>query len=190
MAEWNTYYTTQRIMEDLDIPISDDEVRYYKENHHASECQRQLFYSLYAGYFNSYRDLRLLRPNEYIKLLILLQKKLLLESGFTMNAIGTDRIYLPYILTGNLEGKVTTRLIRNNQYQMAIDNSSIYDHLNNVRYKRIQEKDKNMLNRILSTFATTKFSYVSYENPDLLGKPIEYDPYDIASEVLYFINNI
>lgn len=190
MAELNAQFTINDIMRDLDIPISDDEIRYYRKHHHVSECQRQLVYSIYSSYFNSYRDLKLLEPDDYIRLLILLKKKLLLESGFAMDALGTDRIYLPYILTGNLEGKINTRLIRNNQYQMAVEESSIYDHLNNVTYRRIQEKDKNMLKRILSTFATTTFSYVSYENPELLGKPIEYESYDIASEILYFINNI
>lgn len=190
MAELNTEYTIKRIMEDLDIPITDDEIEYYKKNHHASDCQRQLVYSIYANYFNSYRDLRLVPPNDYIKLLILLKKKLLLESGFAMEALDTEGIYLPHILTGNLEGKINTRLIRNNQYQMAIDNSSINEHLMGKKYRRIHEKYPHMLASILSTFATTSFSYVSYDKPDLLGKPIEYETYDIASEILYFIDSI
>ena len=47
---------------------------------------------------------------------------------------------------------------------------------------------EDILNQKLSTVINTKFSYVTYENPELTGTEIEYDVVEIADELVVFLD--
>ena len=112
LADLNIEMTIKAIMRQIDIPLSEDEINYYMIHHHPSKIQIQLVYAYYTKYFGSYRDLNLLTRKQYITLLLLLKKKLLLELGFE-NDGKIHYASLPYLLTGNLIDRVNTRIIRN-----------------------------------------------------------------------------
>jgi hypothetical protein len=121
--------------------------------------------------------------------MLLLKKKLLKELGFENN----DEIYqaaLPYILTGNLESKVNTRLIRNNRFISKIEESYLYQNLINNKYAYLQQIKPDYILSLVSSLINTKFSYVTYENTDLLGQEIEYSEDMISDELLFFLNSI
>lgn len=193
MADINIEMTIKKIRDNIDLPITTEEVDYYMINHQPSKIQILLVHAYYAKYFGSYRDLKLLTKRDYIILLLLLKKKLLLDLGYEEN-IGDETIIhtasLPYILTGNLSDKVNTRIIRNNKFIAKIEESYIYQDLINNKYKLLNLVKKDELLSILSTIINTIFTYVVYEQPDLLGTEIVYSEDKIADELLFFLSTI
>lgn len=191
LSDLNIKTTLDRIKRNIDVPISKEEVDYYIKNHHPSKIQMQLVYAYYAKYFGSYRDLNVLTRRDYMTLLVLLKKKLLLELGYENDENGT--IYyasLPYILTGNLEDRLNTRIIRNNKFLNKIDDNYMYENLINNKYRLMESINPEGLLTLISTILNSKFTYVVYEYPELLGQPIEYSDDKTTDELLFFLNSI
>jgi hypothetical protein len=189
-ADINIEKTIERIQRIIDVPLTEDEINYYRYNHYPSSIQIQLINSYYTKYFGAYRDLNLLTRRQYIMLMLLLKKKLLIELGFEHQGDDVYQAALPYILTGNLETKVNTRLIRNNRFISKIEESYLYQNLINNKYSYLQQIKPDYILSLLSSLINTKFSYVTYENPELLGKEIEYSEDMISDELLFFLNSI
>lgn len=190
-AEVNIETTTKRIKEMIDIDISAEEVKYYRDYHKPHKLQIQLVNSYYTKFFGSYRDLNLLVRNDYNVLLLLVKKKLLLESGIDINENKVvDECKLPYVLTGNISDKVNSRIIRNSKFIKKIESNTIYQHLINHKYKYLCQIKPDYILSLLSTFINTSFTYVCYENKDLLGKEIEYSEDKIADELLFLLDAI
>ena len=97
---------------------------------------------------------------------------------------------LPYILTGKLEDKVNTRIIRNNKFVSKIEESYLYQHLIQNKYKYLEQIRPKFIIQLLSSFINTKFSYITYENEELLGKEIKYSDDKIGDELLFFLYTI
>lgn len=191
MSDINIRVTITRIKRLIDVPYTEDEVKYYMYNHRPSKIQTQLVYSFYAKYFGSYSDLNLLTRHDYMTLLVILKKKLLLELGYEGQANG--EVYcasLPYILTGNLEDKLNTRVIRNTKFISKIEESYIYKNLIENKYKLLEEIAPESIISILSSIINSRFSYVVYEYPELYGQEILYSDDKIADELLFFLNSI
>ena len=116
LTDINVRNCIQRIQKEIDVPITEEEIQYYRDNQYPSALQVELVRLYYANYFNNYRDLKLVNRREYIILMLLLKKKLLIEAGYDKDSNEFTDCILPYILTGNLEESVNTRLIRNNKF--------------------------------------------------------------------------
>lgn len=191
MADINLEETIRRLEEMIDVPITDEEIQYYRDHMYPSSLQIQLIYSYYAKYFGNYQDLNLAIRRDYIRLALMLKKKLLIESGYESNEKGEiHQVALPYILTGNLEDQVRTRVIRNNKFISKIQESYLYQNLVENKYRFLNEIKPDYILSLLSQFINTKFSYVVYEKPDLLGQEIKYSEDKISDEILFFLNSI
>ena len=191
MSDINIRMTIDRIKRLFDVPVTEEEIQYFMVNHKPTKIQTQLVYSFYAKYFGSYRDLYLLTRHDYMLLLLILKKKLLLELGFDGKEEGTTYYAsLPYILTGNLEDKLNTRVIRNSKFLAKIEESYIYEDLDKNKYNLLKEIDSDALLSILSSIINSRFTYVSYEFPELLGQEILFSDDKIADELLFFLNSI
>ena len=192
MTDINLDVTIKQLEKKIDIPISDEEVMYYRENMYPDKIQIQLIYSYFAKEFGSYQDLNLAVRKDYIRLALMLKKKLLIENGY--NNYGEDsKVYhaaLPYILTGNVAEQVNTKIIRNNKFLSKIQESYLYQNLIENKYRAMNQINPDFIQKLLSQFINTQFTYVTYENPDLLGKPIEYSDDKISDELLFFLNSI
>jgi hypothetical protein len=190
-ADINIQKTIERIRKIIDVPLSEEEVDYYREHLTPSKIQIQLIYSYYTKYFGSYRDLNLLTRRDYIILALLLKKKLLIELGYEKDENGeVHQAALPYILTGNLEDRVNTRIIRNNKFISKIEESYLYQNLITNKYNLLQQIKPDYILSLLSTLINTRFTYVTYENPELLGQEILYSEDKISDELLFFLNSI
>ena len=189
-ADINIDSTVNMIKKLIDIPISDDEVNYYMKHHVPSKIQIQLVYSYYTKYFHSYRDLNLLTRRDYITLLLLLKKKLLIELGYEEEDGTIHQAALPYILTGNLEDKLNTRIIRNNKFISKVEESYLYKNLVETKFFLLQQIKPDYVLSLLSSIINSKFTYIVYERPDLLGHEISYSEDKISDELLFFLNSI
>lgn len=191
MSDLNIELTIDRIRRQIDIPISEEEINYYMINHHPSKIQIQLVYAYYTKYFGSYRDLNLLTRKQYITLLLLLKKKLLLDLGYEQDEDGElHYASLPYLLTGNLSDKVNTRIIRNNKFIAKIEESYMYQNLIENKYRLLGFLKQDAVLSLLSSIINTRFTYVTYEYPELLGTEIFYSEDKISDELLFFLSSI
>ncbi|WP_171567724.1 hypothetical protein, partial [Brevibacillus sp. MCWH] len=134
-----------------------------------------------AKYFGGYRDLNLITRKQFVKLLLLLKKKLQIQ-GY---------IYLPQLLTANID-KYNKRTIKNSKFLNKIGSSSIYQTLMNDKYSTLEElKKSNLVLDLLSAAINSTFTIVDYDNPEKLGEPLEINNLDtLSDEFLNFINQI
>ena len=191
LSDLNISLTMDKIRKIIDVPITEEEIMYYKDHHAPSPIQIELVYSYYTKFFGNYVDLNLLTRLQYIELLIRLKKKLLIDLGYEEDSNG--RIHyasLPYILTGNVTDKVNTRIIRNNTIISKIEKSYSYQTLINEKYRNLESLKPKIILQKLSTIINTRFTYVTYEYPELLGTEIVYPDDKIIDELLNFLCEI
>lgn len=189
MANINVDICLNKLTKDIDVPITEEEIAYYRKNHFPSDIQVHLVRSYYASFFSSYRDENLLTRYQYNRLLLLLKKKLLLESGYEMNDVNMN-VYLPYILTGNLEGPVVKKKIRNAKLVTRLDEDPLYQYLVNEQYKELEERKPGFIKALIGQFLNTQFTYVCYEKPELTGQPIIPDEDTLCYEILLFLKKV
>ena len=189
MANINIGFCLERLHKDIDVPISEEEIQYYRDNHYPSDVQVHLVRSAFADFFASYRDENLLNRREYNELMLLLKKRLLLENGYGADSVGT-LTYLPHIICGNLDGKVSTKHIRNNKLMSELEENPTYQYLVNIKYKELEELKPGYVKDQISVFLNTQFTYVCYEDQSLTGKPINAPEKKLCDELLFFLKTI
>ena len=191
LTDLNIKMTIERIRKLFDIPVSEEEIDYYQKYHKPSKIQKSLVFAYYTKYFGSYRDLNLLTRRQYLELLLLLKKRLLIELGYEEDSEGEIHYAsLPYILTGNLVDKVNTRIIRNNRFITKVEENDIYNNLINDKYRLLSHLKPDSMISILSSVINTRFTYVTYEDPSLLGTEIYYSDDKVSDELLFFLSSI
>jgi hypothetical protein len=263
MSDINIPTTIKFLKRRFNIEISEAEIDYYIKNHVPSQIQIQLVHSYYAKYFGSYRDLMLCTRRDYVILMLLLKKKLMIELGYehdegidtssyikckevidilrkdmgengevfgdeivdariiaAMNdagfvgtidevkeAIEMDRYFdengniiytdinmrpvaLPYIICGNLGDQINTRVIRNIKFTEKVESSYTFQKLQEENHKYLNFIKQNYDMALISSLINTRFTYVEYEHPELLGQEITYSDNKIADEILFFLASI
>lgn len=191
LAEINRITTLDRLHRKINVPISEEEIAYYREHYHPADIQINFVRDIYSELFMSYRDLYTIDRHEYNELVLLLKKKLLLDAGFReLHEPVTNFVVLPYILTGNISEKVNRRVIKNSKLLASLEEDEDYQYLVNVKYKELEERKPGWVRDQISNFINTKFTYVTYEAPELTGKVIEAPEEQICSEVIFFLKNV
>lgn len=181
LSDINIKRTIKRIKAKMNIKVPKDELRYYRDHLKITKFQSQLVFYFYAKYFGGYRDLNLLTRTQYLKLLIILKHRLQYQ-GY---------VYLPQILTSNIESRLNTRTIQNNKFLSKIQTSSIYQAIISDKYSTLQDIDKpHMILNLLSTILNTTFTFVDYDHPNMIGKPIELNQDVACDEFLNFLNQL
>ena len=181
LSDINIKQTIKRIKKNMHMDISDDELEFYRNNLKITRLQSQLVFYYYAKYFNGYRDLNLLNRTQYLKLLIMLKKRLQYQNF----------IYFPQIISANIESKLNARTIRNDKFLTKIQTSQIYQSLVENKYSTLENINKgDTILNLLSTLLNTTFTFVDYEHPDMLGNPIELNQDMVSDEFLNFLNQL
>lgn len=190
LAEVGNKIEIERIVKNNDFGITEEEIDYYVKNHNPSELQVELVYNYWGKNFGSYRNTSLIDRRDYIRLLLILKKRLLLQSGVESEDGFSCNAKLPYILTGNLQDKVNTRIIRNNKFVGKINEAYLYEKLKEKKYSNLCKIKPDYILSLLSQIINTTFTYVVYEDEELLGKEIEYNEDKISDELLFFLNQM
>lgn len=191
IATMNADETAEEIKSMIDIPVSEEEVKYMMDHWKPNDLQIRLINSFFASYFGNYRDTNLLTRNNFYYLAILLKKKLLLEHGWEINDDGViESAVLPYVLTGNLEGRMNSRIIRNNKYMNKLEEDIHYIELSQNEYSLLLEIHADEIKSIISTFVNSRFTYVTPEEPELTGSDIIYSEDKIGDEAVLFLFNL
>ena len=192
LADLNIEMTMRRILDQVDIPIGPDEIDYHMKYATFSDIQTEYIRAFYANKFGNYSDLSLIPKRQMVILTLLMKKILLLDLGYDTRSKSAKNAALPYILSGNLEDRVVNRMVRNSKFIESLENSYKYQRLIGNDYEMLQQIDGKgeFIKSRLSTLINTKFSYVTYEEPELTGKEIEYDESQIADELCTFLEYI
>lgn len=178
--------TIEELSKRIDVPITEAEIAYYTEHLYPSNLQIELIRSVYADFFSSYRIESLINRHVYIIMALRLKKRLLLMGGCNASRFDTT-IWLPYILTGNMVGHENNKLIRDATVIDAIQNDPIYIYLTTDKYRELEEEKPGAIMERIMTVVNTKFTYVVYENNDILGQPIEAPVQELAAEMLLLL---
>ena len=179
LSEINIKETIKRLQKKMHIKIKKKEIEFYRNNLKISKFHTQLVFYYFAKYFGGYRDLNSLGRTKYLKLLILLKRRLQYQ-GYE---------YLPQIFSSNIESKLNARTIRNDKFLSKIESAPIYQSLIANKYSTLEDINKNdLIINLLSTLLNTTFTFVDYDHPEFTGKPIEIDQDKLADEFLNFIN--
>ena len=190
LAEQNVKIELERIKRDNDIGITDDEINFYMKYHQPSLLQVQLVFSYWGKHFGPYRNTANISKRDYIILLLVLRNRLLLNAGLDNAKDVQEKVKLPFLLTGNKLDKINTRIIRNNKFISKVDESYLYEKIRTEKYSNLCMIRPDYILSILSQAINTTFTYVTYEHPELMGTPIEYNEDKISDELLFFINSI
>ena len=189
MSEVNIKDTIRRLREQYGGAISEEEIDYYIKHQKPSDIQTHLIRSLYSKEFMSYRDQYIVPNRQSTILKIILKKRLIADAVCSPNK-EFDDVVLPYILTGNVSGKVNTRMVRNSKLLAKIEEDSDYQYLVNYKYKELEELEPGYIKSLLSTFIYTKFTYVCYEAPELLGVEINAPEDQICHELIQYLKMV
>lgn len=177
----NIKKTIKRIKKKMHITIDKEELEFYRSNLRITKFQSRLVFYFYAKYFGGYRDLNLLNRTQYLKLLIMLKKRLQYQ-GF---------VYFPQILTANIEGRLNSRTIRNDKFLTKIETSTIYQSIITDKYSTLTDINKSdLILNLLSTILNTTFTFVDYDRPDMMGTVIELNQDAVSDEFLNFLNQL
>lgn len=181
LSDMNIKKTIKRIKRKMHIELTKDEIEFYRQNTKITKFQSQLVFYYYAKYFGGYRDLQMLNRTQYIKLLIMLKKRLQYQAC----------LYLPQLITGNIETKLNARTIRNDKFLTKIKTSSIYQRIIDDKYSTLSDINKDdLIITMMSTLLNTSFTFVDYDNPELLDTPIEVNQDILCDEFLNFLNQL
>lgn len=190
LSEANAEGIIEQIQKDFDVPITDEEIEYYIRNHRPSKEQIRLVYKYYANMFGNARDCKLVTRRQYMIMMLVLKKKLLFDAGADSQENGVIMTAaLPYVISGNLEGHLNTRIIRSSKFNAELEMSYPYNDLKNQMYNLLEEVKPEELDTLISTFVNSSYSYCCYERPDLLGQVISYSDSKISDELSFFLRS-
>lgn len=180
-SQVNIEDTIRRIRSRMKLDITQEEMDYYKENHDFNNLSKELVFYFFAKYFGGFRDLNFIKREQYIKLMIIM-KKMLEARG---------NIYMNQLITANVKGKSSARIIRNSKFLEKVMSSSIYTELMDKKYPSlIDEKGNSPVITLLSRLINTNWELLDYDLQDKMGEPLELDNEVLADEFLKFVNNI
>lgn len=180
-SERNVKSTLEKLKNKVGNLISDEEYEFYYKNHQIDSLQMTLVNYYYAKLFNGFTDLNTLTRRQYITLMVIMKKQLLIRKNF----------FLPQIISGNIEGKTSNRLIQSNKFISKLEVDPLYQDLMENKFKAIKGTmyEKHMLS-LLSSMLNTKIKYVDYNSSELTGEEINVDADVLSGEYLVFLNNL
>ena len=123
MSDINIPMTIEYLKRRFDVQISSAEIDFYIKYHKPSEMQIQLVRSFFAKYFGSYRDLHLCTRREYITLMLLLKKKLMIELGYDEEPVNevTVKVDMNNMITVANDADIDTLINNDNLTLVNID---------------------------------------------------------------------
>ena len=163
-------------------PFDENEIQFFMRELSADgrqvivPFQKKLIFSLFYRYFGDPESIKAINKRDYV-ILIIAAKKILKHNNM---------ISLPYIISSKID-RIVQRQTINKKELMKLEASQYYPIIKD-KYKN-DKIIKNILS-IIATILSSKFTIVSYDEPELNGQPIPIIPDFICEEVLMFINMI
>ena len=176
----NIKKTIESMRKKLRTEITQDEIDYYIANYHFNNTSKELLFYFYAKHFGGFRDLNLVKREDYVILLIIM-KRILEANG---------DIYMSSIVSANIQGKASSRVIRNSKFLDKIKESSIYKTLKAKKYPSLSNEKDCPIIVLLSRILNTTWTICDYELRAHTDSVLEIDPDAFSDEYLRFVDSI
>lgn len=177
----NIKATIKSLKRKFHIRVPKEEIDFYLKNHSVNKLGKTLVFYYYAKYFGGFNDLKHITLPQYIKLMVMMKRKL--------QMLGYE--CLPMVISASLAGRLNSKAIQNAKFLEEVEDSPVYKNLTGDKYKPLVEMGRSdLIVDLLGAILSIQLECVEYDFPEDLGKPIEFDPQQIAQEVLDFIDQI
>lgn len=161
--------------------ISDEEHQYYYEHFlTTSVFHKMLVDYFYAGDFGGFTEQKNLSSDQYVDMMIWCKRKLI-QDGYKQ---------LPYLISSNLQGKMSQRLLQNSKFLTKLQQSSTYQNMMNSTYSCLVGYNDTAPLELISKVVNNVFTYVEYDDPEKTDQQIEFDEDIISDELMNFADNI
>lgn len=179
ISEVNKNTVIDRLEKKLNHIIDDKEVEYYKQHYRPTDFQEELIKIYFAKHFSGFNELTSLRSDQFYKLVVLMK--------YEMQAKGFK--YLQHLIVGQMLERSSTKNMRSMKFVEKIEQSSTYKRLVEKKYSRLLalKGDRIILDK-LSVLLKTKFAFIEYRRPDILGTAIEIPEDEVSDEFLQFLS--
>ena len=164
--------------------ISLAEIEYYRRNMKPSRLQQWLIEIYFFNYTDSSQEFALLRNLDWYKLLLIIRcdimKRLSIDRSMILDSV------LPLILTANIEETPLPDKIYLKDTKYLKDNET-YQMLATKYYANIISMNEDIIKKFLLGFANSRYTFVLYEEPGLLGQEVSISKRLLIDELLTFL---
>lgn len=161
--------------------ISGEEHEYYMSNFILFDrFHNMLIDYCYAQEFGGYAELKSISADERCDFMIYAKRKLL-QQGFKQ---------LPSLLSSNLQGKLSHRMLQNSKYIAKTEASDTYINLTKNKYRYLAGYNDTVILDLESKVLNNIYTYVEFDHPELTGTEIDFDEDIISTEIHNFIDMV
>ncbi len=164
--------------------ISMEELEYYRRNMKPSRLHQLMIEIYFFKYTSSSSEFALLKNLDWYKLLLIMRKDIMRRFNVTKDTLLDSTLSL--ILTANIEEiPVGEKIyVKDTKY---LKDSEDYNILIEKFYSTIVSIDSEVIKKFLITFANSKYRFVLYEEPQLLGEEISINKRELIDEMINFL---
>ena len=167
--EVNTIKVLKNIRKKFNIPISENEIQFYKENVKISSVTKLFLESFYSKFFHDSNAVLNVNRNTTIELLIYMKKYLQLRG----------MILIPQLCTAKVRGKYKENAIKNSKFIEKVQTSDVWNNIIKKKFTYVSElnQKEDYLMKKISSFINSTFEFVDFEGPDngLIYEDIDQD---------------
>lgn len=164
--------------------ITPEEIDYYRKNLKPSRLQQLMIEIYFFNYTSSSSEFALLKNIDWYKLLLVMRKDIMRRFNITKDTLLDSMLTL--ILTANIEETPVGEKVYVKDTKF-LDKDPDYNLLVSKYYSTIVDMNEDILKKFLITFANSKYKFVLYEEPDLLGQDITINKRELMTSILNFL---
>lgn len=164
--------------------ITPEEIDYYRKNLKPSRLHQLMIEIYFFNYTSSSQEFALLRNLDWYKLLLIMRKDIMRRFNITKDTLLDSTLCL--ILTANIEETPVGEkmYIKDTKY---LKDDPLYNELVNRFYSTIVDINEDIIKKFLITFVNAKYTFVLYEEQDILGQEITLNKRELISELENFL---
>lgn len=164
--------------------ITPEELDYYRKNLKPSMLHQLMVEIYFFNYTSSSAEFSLLRDMDLYKLLLILRKDIMKRLNITKDTLLDSMLIL--ILTANIEESPVGEKVYVKDTKF-LEKDDDYNLLVNKFYSTIVDINPDILKKFLISFTNSKYKFVLYEEPELLGQDISINKRDLMKSLLNFL---
>lgn len=175
---------TKKLFAKYENEITPEEIEYYRKHLKPSRLHQLMIEIYFFSQTASSQEFALLRNIDWYKLLLVMRRDIMKRFNITKDNLLDSTLAL--ILTANIEETPVGEkmYIKDTKY---LKNDPLYNQLITQFYSTIVDINEDIIKKFLITFVNAKYTFVLYEEPDLLGQEISLNKRELITELENFL---
>lgn len=164
--------------------ITQEELEYYRRNMKPSRLHQLMIEIYFFNHTSSSSEFALLKNLDWYKLLLIMRKDIMRRFNVTKDTLLDSTLAL--LCTANIEEiPIGEKIyVKDTKY---LKDSKDYNLLTDQFYSTITAIDDEIIKKFLIGFANSKYRFVLYEEPSILGEEIEFSKRELMDQLLNFL---